>query len=521
MDQPIINQPVSSPVPPMTPPAQPAASPAAPTALPKHSSKKVPMIIGLVFFFVLVIMASFFSLVTYASMDMPGLSNDQEDQIKLMMFAVPLTPKTPEQILIAAAQSNSRLTTYNPDLSFSGNIGSTDVTLGSLDLKVSGPIDVTSLEDSSFDLTVEAGVNYGGTLYSASGQMRKKGDMMYGKIDDISDSIINTYMSYTGNDSPEGIAEIQQQLAAVFMNWALYDLSGLESEARSMLEEQEKEQASTIEEAQEMIQNLLLDDEVLPEVTRMDDEDIADVSSYHLQLKPSPETLKSLILSWYEEQGETDEYLRESLEESIGAIEVFTIDVWFGKRDMILRKVGVASRISIAALLQSSYGESAGEAYGTPFSDMEDLVDPKINTSAVLVLRDVGAPVDVQIPSPTVDAIEYSEMLQDAFLTEEQRQIKAQQRIYEEELTTMSSELIKYYVQNDVYPPSLSSVSLGDIDTSPYTYRRSSDGTDYILYVELESIDSSFYFESTPYYGLTGSFNYPRQLSQYDFDNLE
>lgn len=128
------------------------------------------------------------------------------------MFKISLTPKTPEQILLAAVNSNNQVHTYTPEFSASATIGAGAMTIGSLDLKIQDPIDVTPKQQMAFDIMADIGVNYACTLYQATGSVRKKDSVLFGKIDQVSDSIIDTYgsFSYSSSDSSLSTDEIKK-----------------------------------------------------------------------------------------------------------------------------------------------------------------------------------------------------------------------------------------------------------------------------------------------------------------------
>lgn len=83
-----------------------------------------------------------------------------------------------------------------------------------------------------------------------------------------------------------------------------------------------------------------------------------------------------------------------------------------------------------------------------------------------------------------------------------------------------------YYVENNRYPASLTEL-LGKYiqQGSPvtqrlgtYSYRRGNNPNKYVVYVLIVGkYDSSY---STPYFGFTSGYNYPHQLTTYDFTEI-
>lgn len=502
------------------------------------------------------------SAVVYAQANLSFISQDQENALNILMYKIPFTPKTPKQILLVASQMESIITKYNPEFSLSGTVSNTSVPLATFDFKVEGPINISPEKTPVFDLALDGGVSFGGTSYQASGKIRKKDETIYGKVDSLSDSIIDLYNQFSSGGFlaaqdesavQSARAEIAANLKTVFENWVTYDVSTVESEARAELTKRSADQ-SLIDTTRRDAQRVLLEKSVLDKIERLPDDQVDSIGTYHLRYAPDQTSMKDTLRIVYaiakERDPDTttlsDEELETSLDTIAKSVRKLSVDVWFGKHDAILRKASIQIDIVFPELTDyfanTSYYDSGVE--GMIASQVADIT---LSTSMVLTIRDIGKDIDVVVPSPLVSTQDYGNLLVNALKTEKQRQAEALEVQYDQDFRTLGNALTLYYAKYFEFPALLtqlndegmiSSSSSGmwmvGVDNqmapspqppaatgsvvdrlSQYTYQRSSNGREYILYVQ--RVDPYGYSSYTlPLYGITSEYSYPRQLTTDD-----
>jgi len=518
---------------PLTKPAlvipPPVVSPVTPVSIPPKKSK-IGVIIGGVFFAILLLLVSAALVSVYARVDLPFVSPQTRQQLVLFTSKIPLIPKTPEQILLAAADSNSKLISYTPEFSVSASLGGTAVNAGSLDFKLVGPVDFTN-NQLTFDLAADIGVNVAGTLYQGKGQVRQVGKTVYAKIDTVSDSVISLigsfgrYFGGIATSTPSSQVEIKANLEKAFVNWLVYDTSGIESEARKKLDANVQNK-SLIDSSRKNTQDFLLNKQVLPEVKLEKNETIEGTNTYHLHVTPSKETLKKLMLELTPADRRLDKNLPQQIDSVVAGVDTIVLDAWFGVKDTILRRMSIQTQINLETMAQA-YSRSLDSKYGSydPSSYLKSLGGQKLSLSTVLTLRDIGKPVQVSAPTQTQTPVQYLQMIQDATKTQDQKDAEAKAKQYQDDFRLLSTALLKYYVAKTIYPEKLDLLKgsyLPATDTvwtrvNTYAYKTRASGKKYVVYIEYASTTSN-YGGYTPFYGVSSESTYPHQLTQRDFD---
>ena len=505
---------------------------------PPSSKSKVGIILVFTFFtlfifFIIGVPAVFL----YSNLKIPFISTETRQNILMSAYNIPLIPKTPEQILLMAANNNTKLTRYNPDFSIGANLGNTAVNIVALDFKLNGPVDFSS-EKISFDLKFGLGVNFSGTSYQSSGQAKKAGDKVYFKIDNISDSILELYSSffsssYLSNFSGTKSAgltvnsEIKKNIQRVLDNWVFYDTKGMESEARKSLEKSANNQ-SLIDSTRKNIQEFLLKSKILPQVKKLGDETIDNTPTYHLSFSPSKELLKELITEYYK-AGESAKNNITDLNNLTDSLEMMEVDIWFGRKDAILRKLSVKSQMKMDSLL--GRGNSLyGGILPNSLPALDTLTSPKLTVNTVLLIKDIGKTVTIDSPSSSISLTDFYTKLMDGAKTEDQKKQELQSKLYNDDFSILSKAIFKYYVENKKYPAVLSDLIPNYIQQSNtvvgrlnnYTYKTSSIGKSFVLYIEYSSSSYTSSY-STPYYGISSTGNFAHQLTKSEFDlvNIE
>lgn len=493
--------------------------------------------------FVLLVLFFFSSalVLTYTSSKVPFISAQSRRNIVVGMYYVPFFPKTAEQILLVAVEKNTEVNTYNPDFSFSAQLGAAQVPIFSADVHVEGPVDFTKDKKTSVDLTGEAAINFGGENYQIGGKVRKIEDDIYFKIDSIPEAFFGYYSLYSsysygygygGYDSPDQAtldaetAEIAANVNKALENWIIYEASEFESQARDKVDSGSGE--SLIDGVREETQDFLLKSNTLPQVKRLSDENIEGIDSYHLQLKPNKELIKKIFVDYiisnksFEKTYYSDP--TEDLSKLSDAIDSVEIDAYFGKSDLILRKVSLKSVIKFGSLLDQSMGSyTTSPAPLLGILGTDDLVNANLTIATVLSAKDINKPVKVDTPAPVKTYKEFGKLMEEAFVTERQKARDLEFSKYEDTFVKLRYYMNIYYIENDRYPEALSGITryipAGDslaVELSQYQYKISPNGRDFIVYVLLDDAVVSEY--TTPYYGFSSTYTTPRQLDKYDFD---
>lgn len=509
---------------------------------PSILKSKFVKLFGIVVFLIIFIVASLTTLTVYSDLKIPLISDYKNDLI-LIYYKIPLIPQTPEQILIAAVDKNTRLKTYTPNFSFAGQIKNSDIELGSLDLEFVGQVDITDEKNIAFLVDAKAALNYGGKSYQLDGKIMKKDKAFYGKIDKLPDALTELYSSFfigRTDDSEISKNEIQSNLEELYKKWVIYEFVNLPTKAREELEKN-IENTSITNQIREEAQNFLLKSSILPQVEKLSDEKINGVDTYHLVLKPTKESTKKIILEYINENEEiknNKEYQKEEFKKYMdsfaGSFEQFNMEIWVGKGDAIVRKSSFQTVVNLGFVsdyYKSLSGGLATSPYGsamqsTPdFLGLGDLGRTQIVVSTVVEINDVNKPVNIVAPQESITYDKYFAEFTDAFLTEAEKERRKAQELAKADLSSIHTALTNYYVANNQFPSSLASLTgnyfpsgtqLANIGS--YSYRINPARSKFIVYMIGSTTYNSTY--GTPYYGVTTSYNFPHQLTLVEFTNL-
>jgi len=485
------------------------------------------------------------TLAVYTDINIPFVSKYKQD-LTLFYYKIPLIPKTPEQILIAAVDKNTRLKTYNPNFSFAAQLKNTEVELGSLDFEMAGPVDITDEKNFAFNVEGKAALNFGGKSYQIDGKLMKKDKAFYGKIDKLPDELLKMYGGAAGINSASITQtpqeEIQANLEELFKNWIKYEFKNLPTKAREELEKN-IESTSITNKVREEAQEFLLKSSILPEVKKLSDEKIEGVDSYRLLLKPSKEKTKQIIIEYISQNDDVKKTLKteeqkkqfnEMIESFAGSFEQFHMELWIGKGDAIVRKSSFQTQINlgfVSQLMGYNTNPVSGNYPPAPAPDylgLGDLGKTTLTFSTVMIVKDVNKPVTISPPKESVSFEEYMQLFQDSFVTKDAKQQRELLKLINADLQSINNALTQYYVANNRFPTGLSTLQGAYIPlTNPtaaklnlYNYRVSPSGEKFLVFTSnpnSKSFESSY---STQYYGITSTYSYPHQLSLQEFSNI-
>lgn len=497
----------------------------------KSSSKphgqvnKLLIIVTLIFLVVFLLLSILSALTVYTDVNVPFFSANKKS-LSVIFYRLPFAPKTPEIILIAAVEKNAKLNTYNPNFSLSADLGSSGISALSIDLEISGPIDITPKQKIAFSVNIDALVNFAGNSLDLSGEIRQKEGSTYFKLDSIPELLSGFLGSRVKTDiSDEEKKEIEENTQKVLENWIILEKLNLESEARKELDKRSSEQ-SLIDGVRRSIQDFLLKSKVLPEVKLLKSEKIEGVSAYHLSLQPSNEALKDIFLEYAGESKELQNIDEENIiNEIIDSIDTLQIDIWIGKKDAVLRKTSVQTQIKLD-FLNSLFLPGGGSPleYGS-FLGLGSLISPKLSVSTVLILKDVNKKVEIEVPNPTKTFQEYSKLLTDASRTKAEKEKETQKIQINADFEAIRTQLSRYLVANNAYPPTLSSligsyIPSGDplaTRLSDYSYKINTSTNEFVVFIEFEGTTYNW-GGASPFYGFTSGYSYNRQLTLDDLD---
>jgi len=521
-----------------------------------HRTSHRKILIGGFIVGILLLLLTLSLLSVYSRMHILGISGTTRLAIVKAMSIIPFLPKTPEQILLAAVDSNTKVTKYTPDFSFSGAFHSTSIEAASLDIHIRGPVDYTDLDHIKLDLTATVSANLAGTTYTGTGLIRKDAAKAYGKIDTLSDSVIDGIIGLgslfsgpqeTSSESAQRTAEIRMNVQKALAYWVSYDMTVMTSEARSQLNTMNNQDSITAV-VQKNANQFLLQDLVLPEVKREKDEEIEGIHSYHLSLSPSKQLISTMMrqaIEAYESRqppisadgpGRTGSRMTEKEKQEVitlitNSLESSRTDLWIGKQDDIIRKNSSQISINLGSLTDIYQQRVYGSDADIPFAPSTDtFAAANVSFSSVLSIHDLGKSFTVTNPTQTKTPMEFMTILTDAMKTTAEKAHEQQQQIWQEDFRQLQTHLLRYYAaHNGTYPLALRiAVQAYAPSTNPlyerlgtYTYQRSSDGSNYMLYIDdSDKNRSNSMYSSTTLYGITSTSTYPHYLDRYDIEGF-
>ena len=462
----------------------------------------------------------------------PFVSAQMQKTLAIAVYKIPLLPKTPQQILFAASNTNKVLTSYTPDFSVSMALSGSTINAASFDLNLVGPVDFTDPAQPKFDVVIDVGANLAGNTYQGNGKIRGIGPKIYFKLEQLPEEVqkglsggLLGMMGGGGfEDQPEISDEVKRNLEEVMKNWIVYDTSGLDTPARQAMDEQKRNQ-SLVDSSRESIQEFLSRGTVLPDVKLVGKEEIEGTMSYHLKLVPSPKTLREIVAEMTPKEKRQDPDIQKTIDAISGHIDLFSAEAWFGVADSIPRKMIVTAQINLGSLVQSLMAAGPGSAGIMPSMEslpFGNLAAGKISMSTVLVLKDIGKEVIVTEPAPVLEAAEYMQAVQEAAKTQTQKDAEARQKQIDVDLRQIGMKLGESYVETAGYPVNLATMFPNQY--REYTYRQKAGGRGYVVYIQHQAAGSGMRFYSapdstpTPYYGISSEYPYPHQITQRDLD---
>ncbi|EKD67678.1 MAG: hypothetical protein ACD_48C00268G0001, partial [uncultured bacterium] len=215
----------------------------------------------------------------------------------------------------------------------------------------------------------------------------------------------------------------------------------------------------------------------------------------------------------------TDEDAQQAVDRIAKSVKKLTVDVYIGKSDSILRRMSLQTDIIFPELADMIGNYSTSSSSPAANMIVGQLVDITLSTSLVLTVRDIGKDFTVVTPlAKSFTPVEYGYLLEDALMTEQQRNAQKMKKQYDDDFGVLRDSLTKYFARNFMFPESLTALQVAGLPQqinarlSNYTYQRSVNGQEYVVYVEYAPYQS-YYEPTTGLYGITSDYSYPRSLS--------
>lgn len=478
---------------------------------------KLKIALAVIVLLVLFLGALIPAVTVYANVKIPLMSDKFRRGIVVFTYHIPFLPKTSEQIILAAVENNTELRAYTPDFSLSASLSSADITGMSLDLKASGPVVISDDENISFDLSFSGDANLLIANVSASGKLRKVGDNAYAKIDKFPEMLLG-FAGFSGESSNS--SEIKQNLDELFKNWiAISSENDFQSEAKENLQ---KSQETMIAQVQEGVQDFLLKSDVLSETKKMPDEEVDGEPTYHLKLVPSKTLVRALIKEYTSRnKDEVNGISLLELENNFtNSIKAFEVDVWFGKKDTILRKTSLVAKFDMSKFGGYMNNDASITSTSSLIPGLTSLADTTLSISTVLKISDINKASSISKPSQTMTSQQFSSAFQKALKTKAQKNASAREELFNSYFSSINNSLTNYYLKNRTYPTSLSELTgeyLSPTDKavqnlSSITFQFNQSRSEFIAYTTMFDGKESYL------YGITSSSSYPHKLVKYDID---
>ncbi len=239
----------------------------------KTSGNKLTLFLVLIMVLFLLVGGSLASIYLIANGTVKLSNNALREKVAYISGLIPFMPKTPEYVLMQSAKVHEDIASAY----FKGSViinsdefkKSLPIFQDGIDIAIEGPIDATD-EDNP-----KMGLNF---------KLTKEFDMDFRFLDNVMYAKLNKIPSFTY--PLIGLTESNIKSAPFLNNWISYDLSGLDTDARSAFENRDKQKENTEELSTEVENRIkkLTSDRILP-LIKMTTEDLDGKPMYKLTIK--------------------------------------------------------------------------------------------------------------------------------------------------------------------------------------------------------------------------------------------
>ncbi len=240
-----------------------------------HKSKG-PLILLLSLFIILILLVgstAFAALVAYGKVD---INNDElQRKISFAVQELPYTPKTAEFLIYKSmdAQKDLKSAYIDASIAFNGNGPEAIPGLGNnFDLKITGPIDFHDENNPEAEIHFQMSPEFDANFVAVN-------DTLFFKINEIP-AVIKGLASGTG-----------MSLDILMNKWISYELKSLESDARSLLEE---DKDGRDDDTYEKVKAALLNSDVIDKIV-VTEEDLDGTPVYKMSLELTSQEYKDFV----------------------------------------------------------------------------------------------------------------------------------------------------------------------------------------------------------------------------------
>lgn len=374
------------------------------TSFESHDVPKKGRALKILFVLLLVVVLLFGATFGAAAMVAYGMistgNKEWDNRISIAVQSLPLMPKRADFLILKSMDVNNVVESGVLNLSISAKSVSGSAWDGmlpgmdSINFKLVGPF-ISDIESETYEIDFNIDIEPG-----FASTLRVKDEMLYFRINSI-DSILQAIL--TSNAVPD-------ELYSPLLNrWISYDLTELESEAKSLLDEDSAERDDELEERFRMavLSSSFVDKMVVTE------EELDGYPVHKISLNLTGAELEQLI-DEISRVVEPETYARSLSDGSVSdAVDDFRIGIWLDSTDFFVRQVSVSFRLSESGIdpPSSVLGVSTAQMFSNQFGQVSPTAsNNQIDFAMVLKISDIGVKPDIQAPS---DAITVEDLIEE------------------------------------------------------------------------------------------------------------
>ena len=336
-----------------------------PVPIPKKKVSMLGVVIVVVFLFLLVggggVSAA---LIAYDKVTLPN--SDMQSAIRNTVLSLPFAPKTAAYVAEKTALATSTLTSGSMDVSVAITSSSLLSVSGSnnIDISLKGSFDKTDVSNIKSQFTVKAG-----NMLAAD--VKATGKKIYVKVNTFPTKLITPFIPIS-----------EEMLTNEFSHWIVWDTNTLDTEARSLIEQNSQTQSKTPAQA---LTSVLKNKTLMSKIT-LTSEMLDGVSVYKLH----PTVDAEFVNAYVSEFGTESDKQNLDAGKWLDSLKDFNLDVYIDKSTYHVAKI----TLSFASKQNSSL---LSPVMGmVPYASSGDM-----QLAAVLKLSDYNKPLTVDVPADT------------------------------------------------------------------------------------------------------------------------
>lgn len=336
-----------------------------PVPTPKKKVSVIGIVFVVVFLFLLIggggVSAA---LVAYDKVSLPSL--EMQTAIRNVVLSLPFAPKTSAYVIEKTAMATTNLVSGSLDASVSISSSSLLSVAGSnnLDISVKGSFDKTDSSNIKSDFTLKAG-----NLFAADVKATDK--KIYVKVNTFPTKLITPFIPIS-----------EEMLTSEFSHWIVWESNTLDTEARTLIEQNSQTQSKTPAEALTSV----LKNKTLMSKIALTTETLDGMSVYKLHPTVDAEFVKAYVSEF------GSDFDKQNLDAGkwLESLNDFNLDMYIEKSSYHVVKINV------------SFGSKQNSSLLSPVISMVPGVSSEdIKVAAVLKLTDYNKPLTVAVPTDT------------------------------------------------------------------------------------------------------------------------